>query len=55
VKAFNTQFASQMDSGTVIRQQLDVFAAADDASTPEQVLQMARTGSNGRRRSCRMR
>jgi len=42
VKAFNTQFASHMDSGAVDGQQLTMFAAADDADAKEQVLQMGR-------------
>ena len=42
VKAFNTQFATHMDSGHVDGQQLTVFAAADDAGAKNQVLQMAR-------------
>ena len=42
VKAFNTQFAQHMDSGTVDGQKLTVFAAGDDAGAKEQVLQMAR-------------
>lgn len=42
VKAFNTQFATHMDSGRVDGQQLTVFAAADDAAAKNQVLQMAR-------------
>src|SRR3954447_17948652 len=42
VKAFNTQFASHMDSGAVGGQQLTVFAASDDGAAKEQVIQMAR-------------
>jgi len=42
VKAFNTQFASHMDSGTVDGQQLTTFAAGDDASAKEQVIRIAR-------------
>ena len=42
VKAFNTQFASHMDSGAVDGQQLTVFAAGDDAGAKQQVMQMAR-------------
>lgn len=42
VKAFNTQFAQHMDSGTVDGQKLTVFAAGDDAGAKAQVLQMAR-------------
>jgi predicted dinucleotide-binding enzyme len=41
VKAFNTQFATHMDSGHVDGQQLTVFAAADDAAAKDQVMQMA--------------
>jgi predicted dinucleotide-binding enzyme len=42
VKAFNTQFASHMDSGVVDGQQLTAFAASDDAEAKAQVIQMAR-------------
>jgi 8-hydroxy-5-deazaflavin:NADPH oxidoreductase len=42
VKAFNTQFAQHMDSGTVNGQQLTIFAAGDDATAKAQVIQMAR-------------
>ncbi len=42
VKAFNTQFASHMDSGAVDGQQLTAFAAGDDAGAKGQVIQMAR-------------
>ena len=42
VKAFNTQFASHMDSGAVDGQQLTTFAAGDDASAKEQVIRLAR-------------
>jgi 8-hydroxy-5-deazaflavin:NADPH oxidoreductase len=42
VKAFNTQFASHMDSGAVDGQQLTMFAAGDDAGARTQVIQMAR-------------
>lgn len=42
VKAFNTQFAQQMDSGRVDGQPLTVFAAGDDGASKQQVLQMAR-------------
>jgi 8-hydroxy-5-deazaflavin:NADPH oxidoreductase len=42
VKAFNTQFASHMDSGAVDGQQLTTFAAGDDANAKRQVIQMAR-------------
>lgn len=36
VKAFNTQFASHMDSGTVNGQQLTTFAAGDDATAKQE-------------------
>ncbi len=42
VKAFNTQFATHMDSGAIDGQQLTVFAAGDDAAAKQQVIQMAR-------------
>jgi hypothetical protein len=42
VKAFNTQFASHMDSGVVDGQQLTTFAAGSDADAKAQVIQMAR-------------
>jgi hypothetical protein len=42
VKAFNTQFASHMDSGAVDGQQLTTFVAGDDPRAKEQVMQMAR-------------
>jgi predicted dinucleotide-binding enzyme len=42
VKAFNTQFASHMDSGAVDGQQLTMFAAGDDPGARTQVIQMAR-------------
>jgi 8-hydroxy-5-deazaflavin:NADPH oxidoreductase len=42
VKAFNTQFASHMDSGAADGQQLTVFAAGDDSASKKQVMQMAR-------------
>jgi predicted dinucleotide-binding enzyme len=42
VKAFNTQFASHMDSGAVNGQQLTTFAAGDDERAKQQVIQMAR-------------
>jgi predicted dinucleotide-binding enzyme len=42
VKAFNTQFAQHMDSGTLDGQQLTTFAAGDDAAAKQQVIQMAR-------------
>ncbi|HET9596729.1 MAG TPA: NAD(P)-binding domain-containing protein [Anaeromyxobacteraceae bacterium] len=42
VKAFNTVFASTMDSGRVAGQQLTGFAAADDAEAKRQVLGLLR-------------
>jgi 8-hydroxy-5-deazaflavin:NADPH oxidoreductase len=42
VKAFNTQFATHMDSGQVDGQQLTVFAASDDQDAKSRVLRMAR-------------
>jgi len=42
VKAFNTQFAPRMDSGVLDGQTVTVFAAGNDATAKEQVLQMAR-------------
>ncbi len=42
VKAFNTQFASHMDSGRVDGEQLTTFVAGDDANAKEQVIRMAR-------------
>jgi predicted dinucleotide-binding enzyme len=42
VKAFNTQFAANMDTGAVGGQQLTTFAAGDDAGAKGQVIQMAR-------------
>jgi predicted dinucleotide-binding enzyme len=42
VKAFNTQFASHMDSGSVGGRQLTVFAAGDDQGAKGEVMQMAR-------------
>jgi len=42
VKAFNTQFASHMDTGAVDGQQLTTFVAADDAGAKQQVMEMAR-------------
>jgi predicted dinucleotide-binding enzyme len=42
VKAFNTQFAQRLDNGGVEGQPVTVFAAGDDATAREQVLQMAR-------------
>jgi predicted dinucleotide-binding enzyme len=42
VKAFNTQFASHMDSGAVDGEQLTMFAAGDDADAKAQVIELAR-------------
>ena len=42
VKAFNTQFASHMDTGAVAGQPLTVFTAGDDAAAKDRVIQMAR-------------
>ena len=42
VKAFNTQFAQRMDSGSVDGQPVTVFAAGDDGAAKQQVMQMAR-------------
>jgi 8-hydroxy-5-deazaflavin:NADPH oxidoreductase len=42
VKAFNTQFAQRMDSGCVDGQPVTVFAAGDDTSAKQAVMQMAR-------------
>jgi hypothetical protein len=42
VKAFNTQFASHMDTGVIDGQQLTTFAAGDDLEAKEQVIRMAR-------------
>jgi len=42
VKAFNTQFASHMDTGAVDGQQLTTFAAGDDTAAKGQVMAMAR-------------
>jgi predicted dinucleotide-binding enzyme len=42
VKAFNTQFAQRMDSGALDGEPVTVFAAGDDATAKEQVMQMAR-------------
>ena len=42
VKAFNTQFAQRMDSGSVDGQPVTVFAAGDDAAAKQLVMQMAR-------------
>jgi len=42
VKAFNTQFAGQMDSGQLNHQSLTVFVASDDADAKQQVIEMAR-------------
>ena len=42
VKAFNAQFAQRMDSGALDGQPVTVFAAGDDATAKQQVMQMAR-------------
>jgi hypothetical protein len=42
VKAFNTQFAGQMDTGQLGGQPLTVFAASDDAEAKQQVMEMAK-------------
>lgn len=42
VKAFNTVFAQHMDNGKVGGQPLTIFAAGDDASAKNDVLQLAR-------------
>jgi predicted dinucleotide-binding enzyme len=42
VKAFNTAFAAEMDSGKAQGQQLSAFIAGDDAEAKEQVIEMAR-------------
>jgi PAS domain S-box-containing protein len=42
VKAFNTVFAAEMDSGEVRGEQLSTFVAGDDPQAKEPVLQMAR-------------
>jgi predicted dinucleotide-binding enzyme len=42
VKAFNTQFAQNMETGSVDGQPLTVFVAGDDEPAKEQVMQMAR-------------
>jgi hypothetical protein len=41
VKAFNTVFAQNMDSGQVLGQQLTVLAAGDDAAARAAVLELA--------------
>jgi predicted dinucleotide-binding enzyme len=41
VKAFNTQFAQQMDSGRLGDQSLTVFVAADDAAAKSDVTELA--------------
>lgn len=41
VKAFNTQFAQQMDSGRLGDEQLAVFVAGDDASAKDEVKALA--------------
>ena len=42
VKAFNTQFAQQMDSGKLNGQPLTILAASDDDAAREKVLGLAR-------------
>ena len=42
VKAFNTQFAQRMDTGVLNGEPVTVFAAGDDATAKQQVMQMAR-------------
>ena len=42
VKAFNTVFAQQMDSGKVGDQQLTAFVASDDEASRKQVIELAR-------------
>ncbi len=42
VKAFNTQFAQRMDTGVLDGEPVTVFAAGDDATAKQQVMQMAR-------------
>src|SRR5262245_13746380 len=42
VKALNTVFAQQMDSGRVKDQQLTAFAAGEDARAKQQVLELLR-------------
>ncbi len=42
VKAFNTVFASRMDSGRVGGESISVFAAGDDEDARRQVLELAR-------------
>lgn len=41
VKAFNTQFAQQMDTGRLGDQRLSVFVAGDDAAAKSDVTQLA--------------
>jgi predicted dinucleotide-binding enzyme len=42
VKAFNTQFAQQMDSGRLGDQRLTVFVAGDDAAAKSDVVEVAK-------------
>jgi 8-hydroxy-5-deazaflavin:NADPH oxidoreductase len=42
VKAFNTLFSSRMDSGVLEGQPITVFAAGDDATAKQHVMEMAR-------------
>ena len=39
---FNTQFAQRMDTGVLNGEPVTVFAAGDDATAKQQVMQMAR-------------
>jgi predicted dinucleotide-binding enzyme len=43
VKAFNTVFAQQMDSGKLGDQRLSAFVASDDESARNQVIELARS------------
>jgi predicted dinucleotide-binding enzyme len=43
VKAFNTVFAQHMSRGSVVGQQLSVFAAGDDAAARKGALELAKT------------
>jgi 8-hydroxy-5-deazaflavin:NADPH oxidoreductase len=43
VKAFNTVFAQHMSRGSVVGQQLSVFAAGDDAAARKAVLELGKT------------
>jgi predicted dinucleotide-binding enzyme len=42
LEAFNAQFAQRMDSDALDGQPVTVFAAGDDATAKQQVMQMAR-------------